>query len=208
MMMGPRIGWLLGLCLLSACKTAPPPPPPARAPFAVEDYRERAPSEIAVLPPTIAPNFGTEEGDLLREHVYTRLIEKGYTVLDPAFVDQAVSSQVARGRRSSEAAPPSVASMRASLDTDAYLFLDVVNVKVLPGVDPSVYRIEVRATLLDGGITGGTLFEHRIPVTYEVDYGENRELSRAQLDDILRRYAAQLINSLPGRMGPGVKVSG
>ena len=196
-----RIGWLLGLCLLSACKTAPPPPPPARAPFTVEDYQQRAPTEVAVLPPTIAPNFGTEDGDLLREHVYARLVEKGYTVLDPAFVDQAVSSQVARGRRSSEAAVPSVASLRSALDTGAFLFLDVINVKVLPGVDPSIYRIEVRATLLDGGITGGTLFEHRIPVTYQVDYGESRQLSPAQLDDILRRYAAQLINSLPGRTG-------
>jgi len=179
--------------------TAPPPPPPARAPFTVEDFQQRTPTEVAILPPTIAPNFSTADGDLLRNHVYARLIEKGYTVLDPAYVDQAVSAEVPRGRRSEDAPPPSVASLRASLEADAYLFLDVLNVKVLPGVDPSIYRIEVRATLLDGGVTGGTLFEHRIPVTYELDYGENKEPTHEQLDDILRRYAARLMNALPGR---------
>ena len=192
-----RHAWLLGLGFCVGCTSAPPPPPPTQAPFTVEDYASRAPTEIAVLPPSVAPNFGASDGDTLREHVYARLIEKGYTALDPGYVDRAVESEVQRGRRTAESTPPRISALRTLLETDAFLSLDVINVKVLPGVDPSIYRIEVRATLIDA--FGATLFEHRLPVTYEVDYGDNRELSSNQLDDVLRRYAARLINSLPAR---------
>ena len=192
-----RHAWLLWIGLWAGCTSAPPPPPPTEAPFTVEDYRSRAPVEIAVLPPSIAPNFGAADGDLLREHIYSRLIEKGYTGLDPEYVDRAVESVVERGRLTSESTPPRVSALRSLLDSEAFLLLEVINVKVLPGGEPSIYRIEVRATLVD--TLGSTLFEHRVTKTFEVEYGDDRELSRDQLDDLMRRYAAQLVNALPAR---------
>lgn len=192
-----RLGCLLLGIALSGCATTPPPLPPSRAPFTVADFGNRIPVEVAILPPSLAPDFSSADGDTLRQQIYQRLIEKGYTPLAPEYVDQVMASAVPRGRRSAEARPPSISSLRAILPTEAFLFLDVLQVKLLPGVEPATYRIEARATLLDGA-TGATLYEHRIPVTYEVYY-EGRELLPGQAEDVLRRFASRLIGPLPAR---------
>lgn len=196
-----RAGAATALAVLLAaasCTVVPPAPARTLAPFTVPDYVDRAPVEVAILPAVPAPNFTADDAGVLRGHLYRELLAKGYTPLALDYVDQAVGGIVPTTPQAGPSEPPRIARLRPALATDAFLALDVLYVKTVPGAEPGVYQIDVRATLLDGE-TGSVLFDHRFDETYEVRFDSERRVPTSLRDDVLRRFAARLVSDLPAR---------
>lgn len=185
------------LAVMTGCAGQPPRPFDAPAPYTKAGFDPQAAVEIAILPPAAVPNFPASDGRLLVERVYAALVEKGYTPINPDFAESRLGD-VLPADRTRGAEPASLAALRGALDADGYLEVDVVSVKMVPGVRPAVYRIETRATLVEAS-SGETVFQQRLPVTYEVEYGADRRLSPGTLDELLRRHVGRLLAGLPAR---------
>ncbi len=187
---------VLGLGLLAACMTAPPSSTPTPAPYTIPEYAARAPVEIAVVQSSPSAFFRADDSRRFRDHVYRELIEKGYTPLAPEYVDGKLERLLAR--RVDRAERLRVSSLTDALEAESFLVLDVLSVTQRPAGKEGSYRIEARATLLEGS-SGTTLFDHRLPFSFDVDFGSDEKLSPAQADDLLKRYAKRLLSGLPGR---------
>lgn len=189
---------VMGLLVsLTACAGSPPRPYDAPPPYTIVGYAGRTPTEIAILPPAAVPNFPAAEGRALVEHVYSALVDKGYTPLSPDHTEGRLAELLPPGRpRASRPAP--LPALAGALPADAYLEIDVLSVKMVPGVEPAVYRLDTQATLV-GRDGGETLFQQRLPVTYEVSYEADRTLPAATRDEVLRRHVARLLAGLPAR---------
>lgn len=191
-----RWGGLLGLGLLASCMTAPAVSTPAQPPFTIAEYAARAPVEIAVVPPAASTTFRSEDSRRFRDHVYRQLILKGYTPLAPEYVDGKLERLLARRVDRSERLR--VSALKDAVEAEAFLLLDVLSVTARPAGDQGSYRIEARATLLEGA-SGTVLFDHRLPVSFDVDFGADEKLSPPQVDDLLKRYSSRLLTALPAR---------
>jgi hypothetical protein len=185
------------LLALAGCEAPPAPLSSGSVQFAVKDYAERAPIEVAVLPvATGERGFTPAEAKMLRGVLYDELIGKGYSPLNPVFVDAALKDALERSGAAA-GTPPAISALHAALPTDAFLFVDVERVDRDRG-DPPLFRIRARAALLEGK-TGTILFDHRMEAPYDVSYRTDGSISERQIRTALERYGTSLVGPLPAR---------
>lgn len=121
--LGERIGVMLVAVALGACDALLPVGSPET--FTVRDYELRAPAEIAVLP---AAGYDTLDGGVAaacRQAIYDELLRKGYAPLALDYVDRALGS-------TRIGLTTSVATVRARIDAEGVLVLQIPQIEELP----------------------------------------------------------------------------
>ncbi len=182
----PALALALVAATVAGCTVMPPAEAPNSLVYMAPDYADRTPIEIAVLLPNEVPNFPAAHAALMRERLYGELLSKGYTCLNPTFVDGQIGALAAR-----------LDALRGAIRTDAFMSLELISVKEVPGLNPGIYRLEARGSLVDPA--GAVLFDHQMPMTFEVDFGPDRELSDVERSELYQAFVRRLLRDLPAR---------
>ena len=196
---GSRILWTLGLWTLATsffcgCTVPSSVPPRIRPAYTAPDYDSRTPIQVAVLKPSATSDLSEDERISFRECLVKELIGKGYSPLNPSYVDERANSV----KVLSDKELPRVSALRQAMEADAYLLTEILSIQEIPGIRPPVLRIETRSTLLEAA-AGTTLFEYRLSMTFEAPFDSEGHLSSRARQDLIKRYSTSLLSPLPGR---------
>lgn len=193
-----RLRWpalLVALIALAACDATYQPPNVARPAYLVGNFHELSPAEIAILPIGGGKDFDAGDSEALYSEAYSVLLQKNYSPLAPEFVARSVPKDFRKGGPD---AVPTIGELKAAIQTDAYLLVDVIRCDVAVVADHPRLQIHGRATMLSGD-TGTVLFKYELPTSYDVVLDEEGRLDPVTEKTLIRRFAAQLLTGVPVR---------